>query len=104
MTDDRTHAQRFHDALKRKRLKQREQLKAEAREQGGPNDMHDDPNRVTKMVFSACDDVCREPDAIEGAREIEARTRNEEHRAHRDRDLEVVDDIQEMEERDFNPL
>lgn len=105
MTDDsRTRARQFHDALKRKRLKQRLQLKQEAQAQGGNPEMHDDPDRQNKLLFESCDDVIREPDAIDGAREIEARTRAEERRVHDDGDMEAVDDIREFESVDFDPV
>lgn len=99
--DDRTLARQFHDALKRKRLQQRKQLRAEAEAQAGPDDMHDDPDRENRILFDACDDIIREPDAIEGARELEALARAEDRRVHDDGDLEAVDDVAELERQDF---
>lgn len=102
--DSRTRARRFHDALKRKRLEQRHQLAQEARAQGGPDDMHDEPDRENRILFDCCDDIIRGPDAIEGARELEARTAAESRRVHDDGDMEVIDDLQRMEKQDFNPF
>lgn len=101
-TDGRTHAQKFHDMLVQKRLKQKNQVKKEAQLQGGNPDMHDQPDRVNRLLFDCCDDLIREPDAIMGAREIEHRTRAGERRVHDDGDLEAVDDIRRMEQQDFD--
>jgi len=102
MNDDRTHARRFHDKLKSKRLDQRKMLREEAIAQGGPDDMHDEPDREMRILFDCCDDVVREPDAIEGAEELEERTRVAEQRAHADNDFEVLDDLQQFTTQDFD--
>lgn len=102
MDDGRTRARRFHDRLMRRRMEQRHQMRQEARAQGGNPEMHDSPDRENRILFDACDDTIREPDAIDGAREIESRTRHEERRVHRDRDLEAVDDIKDLESKDFD--
>lgn len=102
LDDSRTRARRFHEALKRKRLKQRRLLKQEAMAQGGPDDMHDDPARENKILFNATDDIIREPDAIQGARELELRSRVEHEQIGHDRDLEAVDDVAKLEEQDFD--
>lgn len=101
-SDSRTRARRFHDAMRRKRLEQRQQLKAEAQAQGGNPEMHDDPGRENRILFDACDDVIREPDAISGAKEIERDTFAEEQRVHVDRDLEAVDDVHDIDNSDFD--
>lgn len=104
MDDGRTHARRVHDHIKRKRLEQRLRLKQEARAQGGPDDMHDEPDRENRILFDCCDDIIREPDAIRGAKEIEARTLHEERRVHDDGDLEAIDDLRRMEKQDFDVI
>lgn len=104
MDDGRTRARQFHDKLQRRRLEQRHQVKQEARLQGGNPDMHDNPDREDRLLFDSCDDVIREPDAIVGATELESRTMHEERRVHRDRDLEVVDDIERMDRQDFEVI
>jgi len=102
MNDDRTHARRFHDALKHKRLKQRKMLREEAVAQGGPDDMHDEPDREMRILFDCCDDVIREPDAIKGAEELEQRTRVAEQQAYVDNDFEAVDDLRQLTTQDFD--
>lgn len=86
------------------RLRQRQQIEREKKVQGGSDEMHDRPSRVNKLLFDSCDDIVREPDAIEGAREIEAATIEESRRAQDDGDFEVVDEVRRLEGLDMDPI
>lgn len=102
--DGRTRTQKIRELHRRRHLQRKRRIKQEAREQTGPDDMHNEPDVEMRAILDASDRHVREPDAIRSAEEYERIALGEEKRMHRDRDLEAVDDIEALERQDFEVI